>query len=58
MLTKRRMDRAWVTKHDPYITQSSSLSPQSSIIRQAKQVPVLINYSVGKKRFEKSARRL
>jgi DNA modification methylase len=54
MLTKRRMERAWVTKNDPYITQSSSLSPQSSIIRQAKQVPVLINYSVGKKRFEKA----
>jgi len=54
ILTKRRMERAWVTKNDPYITQSSSSSPQSSIIRQAKQVPVLINYSVGKKRFEKT----
>jgi DNA modification methylase len=98
LLTKRHMERAWVTKNDPYITQSSSLSPdatqssslspqssslspdatqssslspqssslspdatqssslspQSSIIRQAKQVPVLINYSVGNKRFEKT----
>ncbi len=45
MLTKRRMDRAWVTRYDKAIDQT---------IRQAKQVPVLINYSVGKKRFEKA----
>jgi len=44
-LTKRNMDRAWITKYDKAIGQT---------IRQAKQVPVLINYSVGKKRFEKS----
>src|SRR5690606_3907494 len=44
-LTKRNMDRAWVTKYDKAIGQT---------IRQAKQVPVLINYSVGKKRFEKT----
>ncbi len=43
-LTKRNMDRAWVTKFDTAINQT---------IRQAKQVPALINYSVGKKRFEK-----
>lgn len=43
-LTKRNMERAWVTKYDKAIGQT---------IRQAKQVPVLINYSVGKKRFEK-----
>jgi len=43
-LTKRNMDRAWVTKYDRAIGQT---------IRQAKQVPVLINYSVGKKRYEK-----
>src|SRR5690606_2248432 len=43
-LTKRNMERAWVTKYDKAIRQT---------IRQAKQVPVLINYSVGKKRFEK-----
>ncbi|HHV76537.1 MAG TPA: DNA methylase, partial [Syntrophothermus lipocalidus] len=45
MLTKRRMERAWVTGYDVAIQQS---------IRQAKQVPVLINYSLGKKRFEKT----
>lgn len=45
MLTKRRMERAWVTKYDEAIEQT---------IRQAKQVPVLINYSVGKKRYEKT----
>jgi len=44
MLTKRRMERAWVTKFDKAIGQT---------IRQAKQAPVLINYSVGKQRFEK-----
>ena len=45
ILTKRRMDRAWVTKYDKAIQQT---------IRQAKQVPVLINYSLGKKRYEKA----
>jgi DNA modification methylase len=44
-LTKRTMDRAWVTKYDKAIGQT---------IRQAKQVPVLINYSGGKKRYEKT----
>jgi len=44
-LTKRNMDRAWVTKYDKVIGQT---------IRQAKQVPVLINYSIGKKRYEKT----
>jgi DNA modification methylase len=43
-LTKRNMDRAWVTKYDSAIKET---------IRQAKQVPGLINYSVGGKRFEK-----
>ncbi len=45
LLTKRSMDRAWVTKYDKPIGQT---------IRQAKQVPVLINYSVGRKRYEKT----
>ena len=45
MLTKRRMDRAWVNKYDSSINQT---------IRQAKQVPVLINYAVGGKRAEKT----
>jgi DNA modification methylase len=44
-LTKRKVERAWVTKYDSALKAS---------IRQAKQVPVLINYSTtGKKRFEK-----
>lgn len=43
-LTKRRMERAWVTKFDKAIGQT---------VRQAKQVPVLINYSLDKKRYEK-----
>lgn len=43
-LTKRRMDRAWVTKYDKAINQN---------VRQAKQVAVFINYSIGKKRYEK-----
>ncbi len=45
-LTKRKLGRAWVTKYDSVLQDS---------IRQAKQVPVLINYSVGgsKGRFEK-----
>ncbi len=38
------MERAWVTHYDTAIEET---------IRQAKQVPVLINYRVGKKRFEK-----
>jgi len=36
-LTKRNMDRAWETKFDEAINKT---------IRQAKQVPVLINYSI------------
>jgi hypothetical protein len=43
-LTKRNMDRAWVTKFDKVINHN---------IRQPKQEPVLINYYVGKKRYEK-----
>ena len=43
-LTKRHMDRAWVTKFDKASNQT---------IRQTKQIPVLINYSVNKKRYEK-----
>jgi len=50
MLTKRRMDRAWVSKYDSAIKQT---------VRQAKQVPVLINYTATEpassrlERFEK-----
>ena len=43
-LTKRKMERAWTTKFDNAITKP---------IKQAKQIPVFINYSVGKKRMEK-----
>lgn len=43
-LTKRRLDRAWVIKYDEAIKDT---------IRQAKQVPVLINYIVNGKRAEK-----
>jgi len=43
-LTKRTMERAWVSKYDSAIKQT---------IRQAKQVPVLINYIVNGKRAEK-----
>jgi len=58
-LTKRSMERAWVTKQDPEVGAVAGLSCAGRtplgdpMIRQAKQVPVLINYSVGKKRFEK-----
>jgi len=44
-LTKRNMDRARVTKYDSAIKEA---------VRQAKQVPVLINYTVGGKRMEKT----
>ena len=44
-LTKRNMDRAWLTKYDKAIGRT---------IRQAKKVPVLINYSLDKKRYEKA----
>lgn len=43
-LTKRKMERAWVSKYDATLKKT---------IRQAKQVPVLINYTFSKKRFEK-----
>jgi len=44
MMTKRSLERAWEYVHDEAIGET---------VRRAKQVPVLINYSVGKKRFEK-----
>jgi len=44
-LTKRRMDRAWVTKFDKAINQT---------IRQIKQVPALINYIVAGRKVEKT----
>ncbi len=39
-----KAERAWETRFDRELKQT---------VRQAKQIPVLINYSVGKKRFEK-----
>ncbi len=45
MHTKRTLDRAWETVYDRALKKP---------IRRAKQVPVLINYSVGKKRYEKA----
>lgn len=43
-LTKRSMERAWIIRHDAHLKNT---------IRQAKQIPVKINYSVGSSRFEK-----
>jgi len=45
VLTKKKLDRAWVSKYD---------EPTKDTIRQAKQVPVLINYIVNGKRAEKA----
>jgi len=42
---KRTLDRAWETVYDRALGQT---------VRRAKQVPVLINYSVGKTRYEKT----
>jgi DNA modification methylase/predicted RNA-binding Zn-ribbon protein involved in translation (DUF1610 family) len=44
-LTKKRMERIIETKFDSAIGKT---------VKQAKQVPVLINYSIGKKRYEKT----
>jgi DNA modification methylase len=44
LLTKRRLERVWVTRLDQALQQ---------VQRQAKQVPVLIYYSVGTTRFQK-----
>lgn len=44
-LKKRQLERAWTTFIDNRL---------NTVVRQPKQVPVLINYSVGKSRFEKT----
>ena len=44
-LTKRSMERKWHKFMDPYLGQ---------VVEQAVQVPVMINYKVGKKRFQKT----
>jgi 16S rRNA G966 N2-methylase RsmD/predicted RNA-binding Zn-ribbon protein involved in translation (DUF1610 family) len=43
-LTKRSMENAWTTRYDKAIDQ---------IAHQVKQVPVLINYTIDRKHFEK-----
>lgn len=43
-LTKRSMERAWITKFDTSLKET---------VRQAKQIPVLINYSAIGKKFDK-----
>jgi len=43
-VTKRSLDRSWTNYVDPKLKKS---------IKIAKQIPVLINYSIGKKRHEK-----
>ncbi len=45
VLTKKKAKRAWESTYDKYI---------SDIVKQAKQVPVLINYSARKKNFNKN----
>jgi DNA modification methylase/rubredoxin len=44
-LTKRQMEKFWIETYDTAIGKS---------IRQAKQIPVLINYTIDGKRFEKT----
>ena len=43
-VTKRKLERAWVNSFDQEIGET---------IKQSKQRPVLINYSIGTKRYEK-----
>ena len=43
-LNKRNMERAWIIRFDTAINQT---------IKQAKQVPVLVNYKIGTKSFDK-----
>ena len=44
-LNKREMERAWASRFDKEIGQP---------MKQAKQVPVMVNYKVGRKHFEKT----
>ncbi|MFH0736765.1 MAG: DNA methyltransferase [bacterium] len=43
--TKRSLDKAWITLYDKALGET---------IKQTKSIPVMISYSVGKKRFEKA----
>ena len=44
-LNKREMERAWASRFDKEIGQQ---------MKQAKQIPVMVNYKVGRKHFEKT----
>ena len=44
-LSKRNMERIWLTRFDHVINQT---------IKQAKQVPILVNYKVGNRNFDKT----
>lgn len=46
VLSKRNLERSWITRFDPLIGQNVS---------QAKQVPVRINYKVNGKKYDKQA---
>lgn len=55
-LTKRSMERAFEAKFDQDVVTEAGREThytKGEIIRQAKQMPVLVNYSVGSKRYEK-----
>jgi DNA modification methylase len=55
-LSKRSIERAFETVYDQEIIHDVDIDPsitESGTIRQAKQVPVLISYSIGTKRFVK-----
>jgi DNA modification methylase len=44
LLTKRKLEKSWVTKYDRDLNKN---------IRQTKTVPVLVNFNSGNKRYEK-----
>lgn len=48
-LSKRHLDKIWASSFDASL---------KSTIQQAKQIPVLINYSIGTKRYEKAPSKL
>jgi DNA modification methylase len=66
-LSKRKMDRAFITKYYKHITDSvvdhegfeivdqdgNRFISKGRTIKQAKQVPVMIKYSIGKKNYQK-----
>jgi len=43
-LTKRKLQRSWTASHDQLLGKG---------VRQSKQLPVIVNYTVGNKRYEK-----